>query len=332
MVRRAGLSRIDLLVGVGILFLIGGLLLASIQRVREAAAAVECKNKLKQFALATNNYVQMGSGRLPPLVDLGEGAETGRGLPSLFATLMPFYESTYLIFRPHRSADHYLGHSSVPFTAEKNGDHFAWSGGIANQRLRMFCEPGERPDDQLQDVPMTLPDGTTGYYATGSYAANGLALWGSSDIARAFPRGAGNTILFSERPRVCSDATGAKVYNLWGLGYYSPNMPTFAALTPTDPPGLPSTGQIAPALPLPDAAAPDRDALLRVRIGRRDAAPVSPDIATPVQRVHSGQPCDPRLPGTPHRGGMQAAMADASVRVFALDTSPWVFWSACPPD
>jgi hypothetical protein len=72
------------------------------------------------------------------------------------------------------------------------------------------------------------------------------------------------------------------VYNLWGLGVYGPHMPAFAALAPADPPGLGDTDEAAPAEPLPDAGAADRDARIRVRIGRQDAEPVSPDFATPV--------------------------------------------------
>jgi hypothetical protein len=114
----------------------------------------------------------------------------------------------------------------------------------------------------------------------------------------------------------------------WGLGFYSPHMPAFAALTPTDPPGLASTGQVAPTTPMPDEGAADR---IRVRIGRADAEPQPPDFASPIPFVHSGRQCDPRLPGTPHSMGLHAVMADGSVRIFGRDTSPWVFWRACVP-
>ena len=130
---------------------------------------------------------------------------------------------------------------------------------------------------------------------------------------------------------MCRTAAGEEVYNLWGLGIYSPHMPAFATLTPADPPGLWDTGQAAPALPLPDENDDNRDRLIRLRIGRQDAEPARPSFATPIQFVREGQPCDPRLPGTPHRQGMQTVMADGSVRVFGRDTSPWVFWSACEP-
>jgi prepilin-type processing-associated H-X9-DG protein len=49
------------------------------------------------------------------------------------------------------------------------------------------------------------------------------------------------------------------------------------------------------------------------------------------QWVRPGVPCDPRLPGTGHRSGMQAAMADGSVRTFAHGTDPTIFRAACEP-
>src|SRR5262249_1995388 len=89
-----------------------------------------------------------------------------------------------------------------------------------------------------------------------------LGLWRAGSL---IPRGEGNTFLCGGRPQVCRTAAGDEVYTLWGLGVYSPHMPAFATLPPSDPPGLWSTGQVAPAVPLPDENAADRDALIRVR-------------------------------------------------------------------
>jgi hypothetical protein len=329
MVHRSGISRANVLVALLIVLVGAGLLSAVVQRVREAANGMKCSNNLRQFGLAVHNHYSTYQ-RLPPLVDQGDGAPTGRGLPSVFANLIPFVESTPYRFRPERPPDHYLAHSSVMITyMNKDGSSYLEGGGMVNQFWPMFIDPADGTANKLRDIPMTLPDGTTGYYSTGSYAANGLVPWGTRFFEE-FPVGLANTILFSERPQVCRTAAGETVYNLWGLGIYSPHMPAFSALTPNDPPGLWSTGQIAPAL-LPDEDAADRDALIRVRIGRRSAEPGVPDFPTPVQFVRRGEPCDPRLPGTPHRAGMQVAMADGSVRVFTRDTSPWVFWSTCTP-
>jgi prepilin-type processing-associated H-X9-DG protein len=330
MPRRSGLSRIDVLVGLLIVVVGAGLLLPIVVRVREAAKATNCSNNLKQLGLATHNYASAFPERLPPLTDQGEGAPTGHGLLSAYAELFPFLEANPFYYSAKRSPDRYLAHSSVMFTYEnKDCTSFEEGGGMANLFWPVFIDPADGTASQLRDILMTLPDGTTGYYATGSYAANGLLPWGKKGVGE-FPGSRAQTVLFSERPQVCRTAAGETIYNLWGVGFYSPHMPAFAVLTPDNSPGLWSTGQIAPAT-LPDEHAANRDALIRVRIGRQHAEPGPPDFPTPIQFIRPGRPCDPRLPGTPHRGGLQAAMADGSVRVFALDTNPWVFWSACTP-
>ena len=329
MADRQGIARADLLV-VALIIMIGAtLLLGTVIRIREQAANLRCENNLKIISLSIENYASVHD-RLPPLVDQGKGSATGHGLPSVFAMLIPYVEATSYRFDPDRSTDHYLAHSSVMFKyMDKDGTSYEEGGGMANQVWPIFIDPADRTASKLRDVPTTLPDGSTGYYATCSYAVNGQAHWGKKHYAEAI-NSFSTLILVSERPQVCVNSAGETIYNLWGVGFYSPHMPAFAALTPDDPPGLWSTGQIAPAS-LPEENAADRDALIRVRIGRQSAEPTPPDFPTPVQRVRPGQACDPRLPGTPHRRGLQAAMADGSVRIFAPDTSPWVFWSACMP-
>jgi prepilin-type processing-associated H-X9-DG protein len=212
----------------------------------------------------------------------------------------------------------------------KDGDPGTLYGGIVNQNWLVFRCPADTTANQLRDIPMTLPDGTTGYYAAGSYAANGMLPWGSGGL-KDITRGTATTIMLGERPQVCRTAAGDTVYNLWGVGFYSPHMPAFAALTPIAPPGLWSTGQIAPVMPLPGEQAEDRNTAIHYRVGRKDAPPQAADFPTPIQPLRKDQPCDPRLPGSMHNAGMQVAMADGSVRTFAADTEPWVFWSACAP-
>ncbi|HEY1381027.1 MAG TPA: DUF1559 domain-containing protein [Gemmataceae bacterium] len=328
--RRPGLGKVEVLLSVLILAVVAGLVLPAIMRTREAGSRSHCANNLKLLALSIHNYNDAYGGKLPALVDQGADTPTGNGIRSLFFIVLPYVEADYLYYvGTTQGPQGYNGPSStLAFSGTLKGYAVQQWGGSANQSNYFFSDPSDQTAGLLRDVPMTLPDGSTGYYATGSYAANGMIPWNTGGLPRSFADGTENTIMIAERPQVCRTASGETVYNLWGLGFYSPHMPAFAALTPTDPPGLTSTGQVAPVEPL---SARDRANELLVRIGRQDAEPRPPDFATPVQMLRGAGACDPRLPATPHRQGMQVAMADGSVRVMARTVSPWVFWAACTP-
>jgi hypothetical protein len=324
---RTVLSRINVLVILMCAMLLGVICMGLITQVRNSAERMQCANNLHQIGLAVHNYFDTYE-RLPPLTDEGQGAPTGCGLPSAFANLMPFIEQTSIVFHAEKPVEYYHAQSSMEFHIPFKMETTSQFGGVANQSLRIFLDPADKTADRLRDVPITLPDGSTGYYATGSYAANGMLPWGTGRLSQ-LVHGTENTVLIGERPQVCKTSAGNLVYNLWGLGIYSPHMPAFATLTPSDPAGLLSTGQVAPVTPLPDEGAADRDAQIRVQIGRQDAAPEPPDFVSPIQIVRSYRPCDPRLPGGPHPEGLQVLMADGSYRIFGPGTSPWVFWNAC---
>lgn len=89
---RRGFTLVELLVVIAIIGILVGLLLPAVQAAREAARRMSCSNNLKQFVLATHNYLDANKS-MPPAGCL---SLAGGGVWSAHARILPYMEQANL--------------------------------------------------------------------------------------------------------------------------------------------------------------------------------------------------------------------------------------------
>jgi prepilin-type N-terminal cleavage/methylation domain-containing protein len=115
---RPGFTLIELLVVIAIIAVLIGLLLPAVQKVREAAARLQCSNNEKQLLLSIHNYAGGNRDRLPPANFFQVvNAQTGNAAQgSAFYALLPYHEQANLFtaYTQDRPDAGYLGGRYIP--------------------------------------------------------------------------------------------------------------------------------------------------------------------------------------------------------------------------
>ncbi|HJZ56292.1 MAG TPA: DUF1559 domain-containing protein [Gemmataceae bacterium] len=327
---RFGFTLIELLVVIAIIAILIGLLLPAVQKVRDAAARIQCTNNLKQVGLAVHNYAD--ANQKVPNAWLqqwnGNGADgqrfgpnsPDRDVTTMWHLIMPYVEQDPLYKLGTRDNPTIVGFSMRLWSSMPQ------VGGVSVKLYLCPADPGPLTTGSPtsftwafnnQTSPATEP-------ALSNYAANVMVFDPSVNrsLVNSMPDGLSNTVAVAHRMRWCDASVvwggpGQGAFTGWALhqfqtgntrdsGYFG--MPTYNArrgrnVTRQNEFGVPSQ-----------------------RMDFWESSTV-PFYANPRPGF-----CQPHVPTSPHTSVMITVLGDGSVRTVTTSVTGTTWRNACIPD
>jgi prepilin-type N-terminal cleavage/methylation domain-containing protein len=341
---RRAFTLIELLVVIAIIAILIGLLLPAVQKVRDAAARIQCANNVKQLALGCHNYESAFS-TLPPFA-IGTQAQYG----SSHYLLLPFIEQDNL-FR-QANGNSFTVRTSPVKTYVCPNDPTARGGVFTSDAVNYPFNPTAPLRISVNGVPFGAASYAINAQVAQAQMDNGHPTRGAMTLI-GITDGTSNTVLFAERMAFCAGpnypdpsatirlAGGSVTWSIWTRGGKSSTFAAWADGAPsaTDPPTLNSNAPDGyswwdcPMFDDPYRVPSNTDAGPGPRSDPNFRQNWNGGVVNPggVQGNPRPLQCDYRRLQCLHGSVMNAGLADGSVRTVSSTVSALTWQRACSP-